>query len=94
MAIKLYVGNLPASTTSDELMELFAQAGEIVQLDLVKSPQNGLPKGYAFITMNTQSEIDKAISMFHLYLLRDHALKVGLANPRRNRDKKMPDSEL
>lgn len=75
-------------------MELFAQAGEIVQLDLIKNPQNSLPKGYAFITMNTQSEIDKAISMFNMYILRDYVLRVNIANPRRNRDKKMPDSEL
>ena len=85
MEAKLYVGNLSKSTTQDELNVLFTQAGEVTAAEVIKDRKSGESKGFAFITMSTQSESDKAISMFNAYSLSDHVLKVSPAKPREER---------
>jgi cold-inducible RNA-binding protein len=85
MEAKLYVGNLSKSTTQEELIALFAQAGEVTAAELIKDRKSGDSKGFAFITMSVQSEADKAVSMFNMYSLSDHALKVSMAKPREQR---------
>ena len=85
MEAKLYVGNLSKSTTQDELNALFTQAGEVSAAEVIKDRKSGESKGFAFITMSTQSEADKAISMFNAYSLSDHVLKVSPAKPREGR---------
>jgi RNA recognition motif-containing protein len=82
MDIRIYVGNLAKSTTEAEIKTLFAQAGEVTAVDLVKDKGTGLSKGFAFVSMPTQAEADKAISMFNAYSLADSALKVNIAKPR------------
>ncbi len=85
MEVKLYVRNLPKSTTGKELHTLFAQVGEVTAVDVITDRQNGASKGYAFVTMSAQSEADKAVSMFNAYSLDDHLLKVALVKPREQR---------
>ena len=82
MEAKVYVGNLSKSTTQDELSALFAQAGQVNTVDMIKERKTGEPKGFAFVTMNEQGEADKAVSMFNSYSLSDHELKVSPAKPR------------
>jgi RNA recognition motif-containing protein len=83
--VNLYVGNLPKSMTGKELNTFFAQAGDVTSVNLITDRQNGGSKGYAFVTMSSQSEADKAVSMFNTYSLDDHRLKVALAKPREQR---------
>jgi RNA recognition motif-containing protein len=85
MEVKLYVGNLSKSTTQDELDTLFAGAGEVASVNIIKDRTSGESKGFAFVTMSAQSEADKAVSMFNSYSLSDHELKVDLAKPREQR---------
>ena len=87
MDVKLYVGNLPKSTTEDELKTLFAQAGAVASVEVIKDRDSGQSKGFAFITMNEQSEADKAISMFNAYSLADRELKVNVAKPKVDRSR-------
>jgi cold-inducible RNA-binding protein len=82
MEIRIYVGNLSKSTTDAEIATLFAQAGEVTKVDLVKDRDSGLSKGFAFVTMTAQADADKAISMFNAYSLGGNALKVNVAKPR------------
>jgi RNA recognition motif-containing protein len=82
MEIRIYVGNLAKSTTEAEIKTLFAQAGEVSAVDLVKDRDSGLSKGFAFVTMTAQAEADKAISMFNAYSLAGNELKVNVAKPR------------
>ncbi|HLF72760.1 MAG TPA: RNA-binding protein [Anaerolineales bacterium] len=86
MEVKLYVGNLSKATTQEELNTLFAQAGEVTTVSVIKDRKSGESKGFAFVTMSAQSEADKAVSMFNSYALDDHALKVDLARPRPHRE--------
>lgn len=85
MEAKIYVGNLARSTSQADLNNLFAQAGQVVSVDVIKDRKSGESKGFAFITMSAQSEADKAISMFNAYALGDLALTVNLAKPREQR---------
>ena len=82
MDTRIYVGNLNKSTTQDEINTLFAQAGTVSSVELVKDKGTGLSKGFAFVAMPTQADADKAISMFNDYDLANNKLKVNVAKPR------------
>ena len=82
MDTRIYVGNLNKSTTQDEINTLFAQAGTVSSVELVKDKGTGLSKGFAFVALPTQADADKAISMFNDYALADNKLKVNVAKPR------------
>ncbi len=82
MEPKLYVGNLPFSATEEEIRTLFGGAGQVVAVDLIKDRDTGNSKGFAFVTMNSQSEAEKAIGMFNGYSLGNRELKVNPARPR------------
>lgn len=79
MNTKIYVGNLPKSTTQAELNALFAQAGEVTAVDVIKDHRTGESRGFAFVTMRAQNEADKAVNMFNAYTLNDQVLKVSAA---------------
>lgn len=82
MEARLYVGNLSKSTTQDELNVLFAQAGQVNAVEVIKERKTGESKGFAFVTMSEQTGADKAVSMFNAYSLSEHELKVSPAKPR------------
>jgi RNA recognition motif-containing protein len=87
MDIRIYVGNLAKSTTEEEIRALFAQAGEVTSVDLVKDRATGQSKGFAFVTMTSQESADKAISKYNAYSLAGNELKVNVARPRVDRAK-------
>jgi RNA recognition motif-containing protein len=82
MSVRLYVGNLAKGTTEDELKTLFAQAGAVDAVEVIKDRATGESKGFAFITMPDQGESEKAISMFNAYSLAERELKVNVAKPK------------
>lgn len=82
MEVKLYIGNLPYTTTEDELNTLFAGAGKVVSVALIKDRDTGSSKGFAFVEMASQGEAENAIKMFNGYSLGKRELKVNLARPR------------
>ena len=85
METKLYVGNLAYSTTEDDLKTLFAQAGTVKTVTLIKDRDTGRSKGFAFVEMETQAEAQNAITMFKETQLHERALTVNLARPREER---------
>jgi len=82
MEIRIYVGNLSKSSTEEDIKTLFAQAGEVTTVEVVKDRDSGQSKGFAFVTMTTQADADKAIGMFNAYSLASNELKVNIAKPR------------
>ena len=76
MEVKLYVG---------KLRTLFAQAGTIVSVAVIKDRDTGNSKGFAFVEMASQADAQKAISMFNSYRLGDRTLTVNPARPREER---------
>jgi RNA recognition motif-containing protein len=85
MEARLYVGNLPYSITEDDLRALFAQAGTVASVAVVKDRDTGQSKGFGFVEMSTQAEAQKAISQFNGQTFRDRALTVNIARPREER---------
>jgi RNA recognition motif-containing protein len=60
MGRKLYVGNLPYTTTEEELRTLFSQAGNVETVNVVRDHGTGQPRGFAFVEMATDDEAQKA----------------------------------
>jgi RNA recognition motif-containing protein len=85
METKLYVGNLPYTTSEDDLRALFAQAGAVASVALIKDRDTGRSKGFAFVEMSTQVEAQKAITMFNAFHLGDREIVVNVARPREER---------
>jgi RNA recognition motif-containing protein len=82
METKLYVGNLAYSTTEEDLQALFAQAGKVKSVAIIKDRDTGRSKGFGFVEMETQAEAQQAITQFKETMLHERALTVNLARPR------------
>ncbi len=87
MDTKLYIGNLSAETTAEDLRRLFARAGGVVSVELVKDKQTKKSKGFAFVEMVSRGDAGKAVSEFNGYTLDRHRIKVMVAkqNSRQNK---------
>ena len=82
MEVKLYVGNLSFNTTEDQLRTLFAQAGTVSSVELIKDRETGQSKGFAFVQMSTQAEAEKAIKQFNGSTFDNREIKVNPARPK------------
>ena len=58
---KLYVGNISFQCTEQELVEVFASVGTVGEVSMVYDNETGRPRGFAFVTMRTRADGDKAI---------------------------------
>lgn len=85
MEVKLYVGNMAYDTTEEQLRSLFAEAGTVVSVDVIKDRDTGTAKGFAFITMGSQADAAKAISLFNGKEVGGRPLAVNPAKPREER---------
>jgi len=85
MPSRLYVGNLAYATTEEDLKSLFAQAGTVSSVALIKDRDTGRSKGFAFVEMSTQAEAESAIKTFHGQRVGDRELTVNMARPREER---------
>ena len=85
MSTKLYVGNLAFQTTSQELQQLFGQAGTVQSASIVEDRDTGRSRGFAFVEMSSQEEANSAIQQFNGKEVGGRALKVNEAKPRENR---------
>lgn len=85
METKLYVGNLSYSVTEDELRALFAQAGNVTSVAVIKDRDTGQSKGFGFVELSTQAEAQQAISRFNGQKLGERTLTVNLARPKEER---------
>jgi cold-inducible RNA-binding protein len=85
MAKKLYVGNLAFQTTSQDLQELFGQAGTVESAQIIEDRDTGQSKGFAFVEMSTDAEAASAIEQFNGKEVAGRMLKVNEARPRENR---------
>jgi len=85
MDTKLFVGNLNFDTTEEDLRSLFAQAGTVTSVALIKDRATGRSKGFAFIEMSNQSEAEQAIKLFNGYSLANREIKVDKAREKEER---------
>jgi RNA recognition motif-containing protein len=85
MSNKLFVGNLSFNTTENDLNDAFAAHGTVVEANLMMDKMSGRPRGFAFVTMSTAEEAQKAISALNGAQLDGRSLTVNIARPREER---------
>jgi RNA recognition motif-containing protein len=85
MSMKLYVGNLAFATSSQDLQELFAQAGTVESASVVEDRDTGRSRGFGFVEMSSKEEGESAIAQFNGKEVNGRALNVNEAKPRENR---------
>jgi RNA recognition motif-containing protein len=85
MSTKLYVGNLTFQTTSQDLEQLFGQAGTVQSASVVEDRDTGRSRGFGFVEMSSQEEATSAIEQFNGKEVGGRALTVNEAKPRENR---------
>ena len=85
MSARLFVGNLPFTTTQDQLQQLFAEHVPVVEVDVVKDKFTGRSRGFAFVTMDSKEAADKAAQALNGKDLEGRPLTVNEARPREER---------
>jgi RNA recognition motif-containing protein len=85
MAMKLYVGNLSFQTSSEELQQLFSQAGTVESASVVEDRDTGRSRGFGFVEMASKEDGEKAIQQFNGTDLNGRNLTVNEARPREDR---------
>lgn len=82
---KLFVGNLSFNTTENDLQDAFAAHGTVTEADLVMDRITNRPRGFAFVTMSTGEEAEKAITALNGTDLDGRSITVNVAKPREER---------
>jgi cold-inducible RNA-binding protein len=85
MSNKLYVGNLSFDTTENDLQDAFAAQGTVTETNLMMDRTTGRSRGFAFVTMSSDEEAQKAIAALNGSQLGGRALTVNVAKPREER---------
>lgn len=82
---KLYVGNLPFASTAQDLEALFGQVGTVSVVEIIFDKFTGRSRGFAFVTMSSGEEAQKAVEKFHGHQMDGRPLAVNIARPREER---------
>jgi RNA recognition motif-containing protein len=82
MGRKLYVGNLPFTTSDESLTELFGQAGKVESARVVRDQASGQSRGFGFVEMATDEEAQKAISQLNQHAIDGRSIVVNEARPK------------
>jgi cold-inducible RNA-binding protein len=85
MSMKLYVGNLSFQTSSDDLQQLFAQAGTVESVSIIEDRDTGRSRGFGFVEMSSKEEGNAAIEQFNGKEINGRSLNVNEAKPREER---------
>jgi RNA recognition motif-containing protein len=84
MARKLYVGNLPYDASDQDLQTLFATAGTVETVSLVRDMATGRARGFAFVEMGSDEDAQAAINKLNNYAMGGRTLTVNEARPKTN----------
>src|SRR3954452_22663917 len=85
MSAKLFVGNLSFNATENQLQDMFAAHGTVVEVDLIMDKFSGRPRGFAFVTMESKEAADAATQALNGKSIDGRALTVNEARPREDR---------
>ncbi len=78
----IYVGNLPYSATEEDVSGLFAQYGPVERVKIITDRETGRSKGFAFVTLADQSQLNAAIEALNQYDYQGRALRVNASEPK------------
>jgi RNA recognition motif-containing protein len=82
----LYIGNLPAKVTEEDLKANFSEVGKIVAVNVIKDKFTGLSRGFGFVEMETEEAAKEAIQRFNGGQLLGNTITVNEARPKRDSD--------
>src|SRR5437763_9331436 len=85
MNTKLFVGNLSFNVTQNQLQDLFAAHGNVIEADVILDKFSRRPRGFGFITMETKEAADAAVQALNGKSIDGRALTVNEARPREDR---------
>lgn len=83
--MKIYVGNMPYSATSEDLSELFRQYGHVAEANVIMDRETGRSKGFGFVDMPNQTEASEAVDALNSSQMQGRTLRVSEARPRADR---------
>ncbi len=79
----LYIGNLPAKVTEEDLKANFSEVGKVVTVNVIKDKFTGLSRGFGFVEMETEEAAKEAIQRFNGGQLLGNTITVNEARPKR-----------
>ena len=82
---KLFVGNLSFNTTENDLQDLFARHGNVVEANLITDRETGRARGFGFVTMSTPEQAQQAIDALNGTSVDGRDINVNVAKPREER---------
>src|SRR5262245_9296666 len=85
MSTKLFVGNLSFNTTENDLHDAFAAHGTVIEANLMVDRMSGRSRGFAFVTMSSPEEAQKAIEAMNGASLDNRPLTDNIARPKEER---------
>jgi RNA recognition motif-containing protein len=84
MSKRIYVGNISFNATADELRDLFAQHGEVIEVNLITDRLTGRPRGFGFVEMEDEAA-DAAIEALNGTEMGGRELRINAARERGTR---------
>ncbi len=82
---KLYIGNLPYTTTEDDLKNLFADYGTVLSATIITDRDSGRSKGFGFIELEDDAKALESITALDKSAMGDRTIFVSVARPREER---------
>ncbi len=84
--MEIFVGNLPFSTTEQEVREAFAPHGEVASVKILTDKFTGRSRGMGFVVMDNEDQAKAAIAALNGTELGGRALRVDVSRPREPRN--------
>lgn len=78
----IYVGNLPYTATEEDVSGLFAAYGPVERVKIITDRETGRSKGFAFVTLGDQSQLNASIEALNGYDYQGRALRVNASEPK------------
>ena len=83
--MNIYVSNLSFNVTDEDLHDYFAEYGEVTSAKVIMDKFTSKSRGFAFVTMTTEADAQKAITEFNGKTVEGRPLTVNEARPREER---------
>ncbi|KAI6682778.1 hypothetical protein NL676_028691 [Syzygium grande] len=84
-SFRIYVGNLPWDVDNGRLEQLFSEHGKVVNARVVYDRETGRSRGFGFVTMASETEMNDAIAALDGQSLDGRAIRVNVAEERSRR---------
>jgi RNA recognition motif-containing protein len=81
----IYVGNLPYTATEEDVTDLFAAYGPVERVKIITDRETGRSKGFAFVTLGDQSQLNASIEALNGHDYQGRALRVNASEPKEPR---------